>query len=158
MIAEYFRAQSEWRRLKAAEYPDDGRNAQSAAALESLADYVDGEERDDRLIAALQPFASELTLGGEETARRVSRYGFGYNATSPAQHEEFLEELRALCLYDAYEFARQSGVDFSGELHPGELDAARRDVSLPLRYFERRAGSTEGELEEAIASYVDPPA
>ena len=39
-LQDNFRAQARWRREKAEEYPDDERNAQSAAALESLAEYV----------------------------------------------------------------------------------------------------------------------
>jgi hypothetical protein len=40
-ISDYFRAQAGWRDGKAEEYPADERNARSAAALRSLADYID---------------------------------------------------------------------------------------------------------------------
>ena len=165
MIADYFRDQAGWRHLKAAEYPDDGRNAQSAAALESLADYIESGNCDEGLIEGLSRFQPDDvgSLGGEQAAREVSRYGFGYNATSPGQHEEFLADLEATCLSDAYEYASTYGLDpedgSDEELDPynvlnqPELDFARRGVNLPLRYFEYRAGSTEQQLVEALESY-----
>jgi hypothetical protein len=64
--------------------------------------------------------------------------------------------LAALCVSDAYEFVREQTADddWTESLWPFEVDAARAGVFLPLRYFERRARSTEAELEEAIQSYT----
>ena len=157
-LSGYFRSQADWRRQKADEYPEDERNAQSADALESLAAFIEPNEHGDyeagamidRLNAHL--FGPGMPLGGEQTQREVSRYGFGYRVTS-AQHIEFLDELATLCLVDAYEFAREHGDDPTGTLFDFELAAAGDDVMLPRRYFERRARSAEHELEEAVASY-----
>lgn len=156
-IADYFRSQAAWRLRIAEQYPDDPRNVQSADALDSLADFVAPDEagqcKAGSVLDRLAPFVWEgPTLGGEQVARATSRYGYGY-AVGLSSHEEFLEELAALCVSDAYEFARDSGDDPTGELLPFELDAARDHVFLPERYFERRAGSTETELGEAIEEY-----
>jgi len=159
-LSDYFRAQARWRREKADEYPDDERNAQSAAALDSLAKYVEQEDAAP-LVAALQPYwiaddssrgyavpggdGFVSSLGGEEAARAVSRYGFGYAAT-PQHHVAFLEKLVALVGLDAYNALRdegEDGEDYSGELHPFEVDAARNGVHLPMAYFERRERMTE---------------
>lgn len=152
MLADYFREQANWRDHKAAEYPDDNRNEQSARALNSLADYVERGDVEDA--DALTTFVYEgLSLGGEEASRVVSRYGFGYNATTASQHDEFLRELWGVCLSDAYDLASMNGEDPSGILAPAELDAAQREVTLPSLYFTRRRGMTEQEIEEEIAAY-----
>jgi hypothetical protein len=157
-LSNYFRSQADWRRQKAEEYPEDERNVQSADALESLADYVERDERGDckagRIIDALEPHLfEEFSFGGEETGREASRYGFGYKTTSPLQHEEFLEELATLCMVDAYQFASEHGVDPSETLLGFEIDAARAGVALPHYYFRRRPRSTEWELEQAVREY-----
>jgi hypothetical protein len=153
-LGEYFRSQAGWREGKAQEYPDDQRNFQSAAALKSLADYVDSNPH---AIESLEPFLGEggFSLGGEETARAVSRYGFGYRALSDTQHEEFLDDLLVACFTDAYGRAGEHGEDWTGELYPFEIDAARDDVFLPGQYFKLRAQGrqTEQELEAAIEEY-----
>jgi len=156
-LGSYFRAQAEWRRGKAEEYPDDERNAQSAEALESLAEYVESEV--GRITAVhelvlLEPHLFEgLTLGGEETQRTVSRYGYGYRAVAPFEHDHILGELVVTCLTDAYDFAADHGEDPTETLLPVEIEAAQAGVHLPRRYFERRSHSTEPELEEAVASF-----
>jgi len=156
-LSSYFRAQADWRRAKADEYPDDERNAQSAEALESLAGYVESEEGElaaARQLAAIQPHLFEgFTLGGEETQRAVVRYGYGYRAVSPTQHDEFLEDLAVTCLDDAYRFAGDHDDDPTETLYEFEIEAAQAGVMLPRRYFDRRSHSTEVELEEAVASY-----
>lgn len=151
-LSEYFRSQAEWRDRKAADYPDDQRNAQSARALRSLADYAEHEDAAD-LVRALAPFSREVILGGEETARQVSRYGFGYEATSDGQHRELLEDLQVTCLQDAYSEAMDAGEDWTGALFPLELAAANRGVLLPERYFRYRGSSSEDEIAAAIAQY-----
>lgn len=158
MPSDYFRAQAEWRRQKAEEYPDDARNARSAEALDSLAEYMESGEA-DRLVECLTPHLSSegFSLGGEETHREVARYGFNYpvNAdANPTQHIEFLEGLGVSCMIDAYELAGAgNGEDPTGELYGFEADAARDGVVLPHDYFARRSGSMEHELEGAVADY-----
>lgn len=155
MPNDYFRAQADWRRQKAGEYPDDARNARSAEALDSLAEYVESGEA-DRLVEGLTPHLFVgMSLGGEETHRAVVRYGFDYpvNAdANPTQHVEFLEGLQVLCMIDAYQYAAD-GNDPTGELYGFEVDAARDGVHLPHTYFERRSGSMEHELEGVVADY-----
>jgi len=155
-LSDYFRSQSDWRAQKAEQYPDDARNAQSAAALYSLAEYVGPDERGDHeadAVSALLPHLFDFALGGEEAQRAVSRYGFGYAATTPMQHIELIEELNVLCPMDAYEVAREHGEDPTGTLIEEEVAAAREGVHLPRYYFERRVRSTEAELKQAIEGY-----
>ena len=158
MLNDYFRAQAEWRRHRAEEYPDDARNARSAEALESLAEYVESGEIDRLVEKGLTPHLfEEISLGGEETHRAVARYGFDYPVTGadPTQHVEFLERLQVLCMVDAYEFVRdrRSDDDPTGTLYGFELDAAREGVYLWEDYFERRSGSTEHELEGVVEGH-----
>jgi len=84
LLGEYFEEQARWRDRKADEYPDDDRNAQSAAALRDLAAYARALPDDDRTIRritrALRP-AGEL-VPGEESAQFASRFGFGYTPAS----------------------------------------------------------------------------
>jgi len=126
-LSDYICSQAEWRRQKAAEYPDDQRNRQSAEALESLAEYIGHDDARD-LVIPLEPHLFEgQTLGGEETRRRVARYGFGYSATTVLQHRDFLAELAMTCRLDAMEFAREHGGDPTGTLDAdemGDLDIA----------------------------------
>lgn len=152
-LSDYFRSQADWRRQKAEQYPEDQRNVQSAEALESLASYVETDEPSSQVIAALDEHLFEgVTLGGEETQREVSRYGYGYRVTA-GHHVEFLDELTTLCLMDAYAFAREHGDDPTGSLLACELEAARDDVMLPRRYFELRPRMHEHQAEAAVASY-----
>jgi hypothetical protein len=142
-LAAYFRAQAEWRDGKAAEYPDDHRNAQSATALRSLAEFAEESESDGLEHAvALQQHLHDggLEFGGEQARRAVARYGYGYGVTSRS-HGQFLEELRALCLQDAYEFVSEDPceADPTGPLHDFEVDAALEAIVLDGGYWTRRA-------------------
>lgn len=94
---------------------------------------------------------------GEEAQRAISRYGFGYEV-GPGQHAEFLEELLALCLQDAYTFAGDAGdgYDYSEQLFAFEIAAARDGVFLPSSYWRKRSGSLEHELEQAVESFRVP--
>lgn len=150
-LAETFRSQAEWRDTKAEEYPEDERNAQGAAALRSLADYAESDEREAvSAVQALQPFEHDtgFLMGGEEANRAVSRYGYGYRVTT-SSHQEFLVELVALCVQGAYEGVLEgaSDDDPSGTLHEFEVEAARDGIHLGGYYFRRRAGSLPHELE-----------
>jgi hypothetical protein len=154
-LSDYFRHQAAWRREKAEEYPEDERNAQSARALESLADYIPRDEGcvvNDVLENLNRHLFEGSTLGGEQAAREASRYGYGYNV-SPLRHVEFLEDLLVACWEDAYDFAGEHGEDWTESLFPCEVEAAKDGVYLPRRYWERRSHSAEHELEAAVAEY-----
>jgi hypothetical protein len=165
-LADYFRSQAEWRDRKAEEYPEDKRNVQSAAALRSLADYVepiDGREAEGpsgkRILSRVYDVEQHLTeqhltegtltLGGERTKREVARYGFGQPVTDES-HKKFLEDLLPLCLKDAYEFAEDHHDDPTGQLHPFEVEAAVDGVRLTAGYWRRRDRSTVAERERWV--------
>ncbi len=157
-LAVYFRSQSAWRNAKAEEYPEDLRNQQSARALASLSEYVESgaaEERSPGIDEALDAHIPDIgaAVGGAVTQHKVSRYGFGYEATSPSQHGEFLEELWCASMEDAYEFAGEHGEDWTEQLFGFEIDAARDGVYVPVQYWQRRPRSTEAELEATIEAY-----
>jgi hypothetical protein len=152
-LSGYFRYEADECRRKAQE--DEG-YVHSAANLDSLADYVENEGA--RWAAVLEPFLLDEMLGGYETGEAVQRYGYpAYRSTSPAQHEDFLEELAVLCVWDTYyliyEFANRYPVqerDPTGSLYDFELDAADEGVWLPRRYFERRARLLTAGLDEDL--------
>ena len=154
-LHDYFRAQADWRRGKAEQYPTDAGNLQSAEALDSLAEFVEptdhGTSEAGSLADALAPHLRDGSLGGKQVAREVVRYGYGYPATATMQHEEFLGELVALCAADAYDFAREHEDDPTGTLYGFEVEAAIADAPLPPQYWKRRARSTEGELEAVVS-------
>ncbi len=153
MLSDYLRSQAEWRRQEKKEYPMDLRNEKSAAALESLAEFVEGPDAPSAAIDRLRPHLfDESTLGGDRAQRVVVRYGYGTAATRD-HHVAMLEELGALCELDAYEYVREHGEDRSRTLVVFELDAAKAGVSLPWQYFERRPRSTQTELKEAVERY-----
>lgn len=153
MLSDYLRSQAEWRRQEEKEYPMDLRNEKSAAALESLAEFVDEPDASSSALDRLRPHLfDDKTLGGERTWRAVSRYGYGTAATQ-GHHVAFLDELGVLCELDAYEYVREHGEDRSRTLVVFELDAAKAGVALPLQYFERRPRSTQAELRQAVEGY-----
>lgn len=158
-LAGYFRAQAEWRDAKAEQYPEDERNAQSAAALRSLADYVepiDSREAESPTGERYLSFVPELeahlfegmTLGGERTRREVARYGFGHPVTG--SHEQFLWDLLLLCIEDAYDHAAEHGDDPTGALHPFEVEAARDGIYMQPGYWRHRDRSTVAERETRV--------
>ncbi len=172
-LSDYIRAQADWRRQKAEEYPEDERNAQSATALDALADYVDEGAPDcgPWTLSLLEEQVEVSSAGtgvpmlGEQASRVISRYGFGYRAVSPWQHAEFLDDLVSIALLDAYEVAAAGAPDDDRSdehlaelaeqhgLNPWEVEAALDGVHLDHAYFARRANWTEDEQEAAIASY-----
>jgi len=158
-LSDHFRSQADWRQRKAEEYPEDKRNAQSAAALYSLAEYVESEDGSKDAEALLPHLFEGFTLGGEEADRAVTRYGFGYSGTHHLVHRAFLETLHMACVRDAYESARDAGEgddpDPTETLWPCELEAARREVPLSALYFERRRNSTEAECEEWVEQELE---
>jgi len=79
LFANYLTDQAEWREEKAAEHPNDERNAGSARGLSALADYVASLPLDTfRLVrlAGLCPSIADALLFGEHAAGVIARYHF----------------------------------------------------------------------------------
>lgn len=158
-LADYFRVQAEWRERKAEEYPGDKRNAESAAALRDLADFVEPVAVRGRRevlqpgVEALMPhlFAVGM-LGGERAKRAVSRYGYDH-PQPPSLREQFLSDLHRLCVEDAYEYASEHGEDPTGDLEPAELAAARENTLIGESYFRERPGLISRQRQEAIETW-----
>ena len=159
-LADYFRVQADWRDGRAEQYPDDERNAQCAAALRSLAEYVElieptsgevGSPSGKRTLSYVHELHAHLqdgALGGAHTRREVSRYGYGHAVGS---HEQFLEDLVPLCNEDAYEHAvEHDGDDPTGALHRFEFEAARDGIYIQRSYWRRRETSPVCQLEECV--------
>lgn len=156
VLSDYLRSKAEWRRGQEKEFPNDARHEKSAAALESLADYVETLDPSDRVLERLKPHQfDEETLGGPRTTRAVSRYGL-QTIVIADHHPAFLDELAALTGLDAYEHAVEHGDDPSGTLTEFELEAARDGVALRRRYFELRLEQTEEELEQEVKRLRTP--
>jgi len=158
-LAEALREQAHWREGKAAQYPEDRRNEQSVAAIRSLADFVETDERASKAVQDLACLVDE-TWGdahlGVEPARMVSRYGFGYKVDpGPAQHETFLEELVLACCCEEYEAIgdHDATMELRGLLTDDEVEAARDGVALDSAYWERRSALLPHERAEWIDSY-----
>ena len=156
-LSGYFRSQAQWRWFKAKRYPADQRNEQSARALDALAGYLEDSEEPELggLLGALEPHLFEgAMLGGERTAREVSRYGYGYEVGA-SQHLSLLRDLVHLCAWDAYEHLREGadeGVSLAA-LNDFEIAAARAGVRFPKRYWLYRGVWSAAELEQAVQSY-----
>jgi hypothetical protein len=151
VLSDYLRSKAAWRRSQEKEFPNDARNDKSAAALESLADYVDSPEASKTAIERLRPHQHDAeTLGGPKTWRLVSRYGY-LNIIVKDHHRAFLDELGAVTQLDAYDHAVEHGEDPTGTLTEAELQAAKDGVTLPRRYFELRLEISEEEREEELA-------
>lgn len=158
-LSNYFRAQAEWRDEKAAQYPSDERNPQSAAALRYLADSIDADVKGEvGEVETLEPHLVNGKLGGKETLREVKSYGYGYPVNEDS-NRELLKGLVALCFEDAYTAVGETGEDANG-LFGFEVDAAREGVVLGPHYWRLRGGSGERELEgwvnEARAAQLEP--
>lgn len=150
MLSDYLRSMAEWRRRQEKQYPNDKRNEKSAAALQSLADYVEGPDASQQALERLRPHIRDAeTLGGDRARRAAERYGY-LNIIVEDHHRAFLGELGALSELDAYELAMANGEDPTGTLEDFELEAAKEGVALPIRYFETRPDSSEEEMKEAI--------
>jgi len=139
-VVDRIREAAEWRDGKAAEYPDDARNAQSAAALRGLADHVERIPDDPRVIW----LAAQIQDGafGSATARVLSRCGYD----SPAERfDSFLSELCTQAARDALQLVTD------GTLSPDEAVAQHRVSS-------RHASQalTEPLYPSELAAYGDP--
>jgi hypothetical protein len=103
-LAELLEGQAAWRRSKAEEYPEDGRNVRSAIWLEKAAGYVRGLPESHRGLGLFVDLAHELALWvrterisadpyeialtGSEVAGR-----FGFNATKDTPTTSDFEQL-----------------------------------------------------------------
>lgn len=178
-LSEYVRNQARWREEKSEEYPDDERNARSAEALVSLADYIDAVERgtmDDEpkhwTMPVLRSYFDRNEAGtgvpsaGEKVVGEISRYGFGYpvpNDWRASQfHADFLDELVPVAVEDIYEEvgeyhqdADRSDASIAAlaeeyDLQPWEVEAALDGLVLGSGYFKRRGSMTEEERQAWI--------
>ncbi len=71
MFTDYLRSQADRRREKAEKHPDDARNAQSARALDALAEHVDTEPGDFHP-HALEVLERQIRGEGTPSATRES--------------------------------------------------------------------------------------
>lgn len=169
LLIDHLRAQADWREKKAAEYPEDERNARSAAALASLADYVEaGADGAESWTLTILEEQADIWGGagvadfGEQASREISRYGFGYSVTD-ATHAAFLDELAPIALADTYDLVRDSRRSYEGcgeaklieliehyGLNPWEIEAAIGGVDLDSRYFARSRRMTPDEQKAWI--------
>jgi hypothetical protein len=91
--------QAAWRRLKAAEYPEDDRNVKSADALDALAEWINTHSDHvvvGELAAALDGLYADPDYGitfVPTVCDRLGRYGFHHEA--PESPETFLADLVA---------------------------------------------------------------
>jgi len=106
VLAEHLRNQAAWRAGKADEYPEDARNARSAAALEALAEHVERLPDTDanlRLLAAVhESYASDVFSPSEEGAALISRFGFDQEEPRD-RFEQFLSQLASADTIEAVE-------------------------------------------------------
>jgi hypothetical protein len=95
MLADYFEDQARWRDEKAAEYPEDTRNAIAAESLCDLAAWVRSLPDNHPDVQAIRTLHGpggwdlDVVAPGEEASRLTSRFG-GFDARRPP--EEFLHE------------------------------------------------------------------
>jgi hypothetical protein len=144
-LSSSIQAQAEWRRAKAEEYPDDERNARSVAELEELAFHVmDLEKAGDARVRYLTEYhlAEGVSLGGEETRRELSRWGFHHQAVTEGARDQFVSQLCALAAQDAFEFLRDNRASFTTD----------QVLELAEQY-----GLTEGDVALALTNSWPPP-
>jgi hypothetical protein len=102
LAADYLEEQAAWRQRKADEWPDDPRNARSAAALAAAATYVrqlDDSHRQLDLLAGLDAELEAWQHGGsldagtgaltvdEQASGTVARFCFDNEATTPGPRQ-----------------------------------------------------------------------
>ena len=168
MFTDYLRSQADRRREKAEKHPEDARNyAQSARALDALAEHVDTKPGDFHA-HALEVLERQIRGEGtpsatREVGRAVARFGFGSPVGHPAQNIDFIDELAVLAVMDAYEAVAsgRSEHDRSDE-HPTdrkghalkqwEVEATLDGVTLDRGYFDQRGTMTEAEQRERLSA------
>jgi hypothetical protein len=127
-VVDRIREAAEWRDGKAREYPDDPRNAQSAAALRRFADYVEGVPDDPRVRwLEAQIHDPGAPFGGEEAARTLSRCGFD----GPVKRfEPFLSELCVQAAHDALQLVADGILSPDEAAAQFKVDARRASQAL----------------------------
>ena len=107
-LAVYFEQESRWRSRRANDYPFDGRNEQSAAALLALADYVRSLPEDHPCLQAARAYdlhfrgrLAESGLDSGSASYPAARIGFG--------SQEPFDAGRELCRYVEQGLADQVG-------------------------------------------------
>jgi hypothetical protein len=148
--------QAAWRRAKAEEYPEDERNARSVAELEALASHVlELEKAGDARVRYLTEYHLDEGghLGGEETRRDLSRWGFHDQTITEEARDQFVSQLCALAAQDAFEFLRDNRTDFTLDQVPelaeqyglseGDVAMALSDQWPPSLHFAQFYASAE---------------
>jgi hypothetical protein len=109
-IADHFHDQARWRSEKAAEYPEDHRNARCADGLEDLAEYVLGLPADDERLIELAAIGVReglfSPLPGDSAAYAIGRFRFD-RADKDCGH--FLASLVRMVRDDAIRQAQLAG-------------------------------------------------
>lgn len=98
-LADYVRDQAAWRRTKAAQFPDDPRNASSANALERLALFVEDLESSDRDLhdlIELNAFDGAQFVASDDARRAIASWGFDRDDTTVRRFRDLIKELVAI--------------------------------------------------------------
>lgn len=96
LLADALDETAAWRRGKAAEYPEDERNARSARALDALAEHVravvpEGDQRVGVITLETRLAGLDILSLGENATRAVGRVGF-HNGPD-ASVDRYLDEI-----------------------------------------------------------------
>jgi hypothetical protein len=96
VVADFFREQARWRKLKAEEHPEDARNARAAEGLIELANFVEQLPLDDvrfKQLGATTLGAVSISDGifhcGQEASQYASRFQF-HNRAEDEDPDRFL--------------------------------------------------------------------
>lgn len=100
MLVDFLLEQAKWRSRVAEDYPEDGRNEQSAAALTGLAEFVQRIPVDHPAFVAINILdgyggGGGIMLGGSEFSSVAGRFGFANKWIPPTEEdmEQFVTEL-----------------------------------------------------------------
>ena len=150
------REQAEWRETKAAEYPDDERNARSAMALGELAEIANSLEsgEDPRTLYLTRfHFTDGVPIWGEATHRELSRWGFDGKAAPTAEEaDRFVGRMCALAASDMFNWISDCQGDWGQQ--PDVDGIAGEHGLLPVEVESALHGGTR--WESSFASYEDP--
>jgi hypothetical protein len=127
-LAEYVFGQAKWREDKAAQYPEDERNARSAKGLFELDRYIRAlPEGDARLMAAEAEYWSlddDVLSPGQTTANLVSRFRFNVPMETC---DALLRRLPGALAQDREEWEREQAI---------EKERAMQESTTPTRTVE----------------------
>lgn len=144
LVAQDLENSADWRRQKAAEFPDDGRNIEAAALLERLANEVRALEGsalhyslvrlvDDATDSGINDLVSTLSIMTKDVGFR----------SFPVSGEEFINQLLFVlgCTRSESDLVRP-GIDSTGGLRSSaaiELEAAGADAGVDGTFAQRQA-------------------